>query len=272
MAANVSWTNCTSRRQIWRVEAKYKADPRLYACANLGQGDCLVHPEQSAIRIPKQPQRPGGPGRHATPDPLHRSETARGPGGDHREQFLAPDGCEPRPILRGRTRSPQLLVGPCRSTGSCRRWARVKHCSASSRAIWRRACATDATATGPPSPRNAVGCLHLLAEGVRPGVGVFHFRGDLPLIIDSGEPKASCRESSCWARSGVSGSIFSTSSPFVRWLIASRLAERSMASWPASSYRYRLVMQTRLGVVMRQQFGLRLHNLGKLFPSTCAMR
>ena len=39
--------------------------------------------------------------------------------------------------------------------------------------------------------------------------------------------------SSCWARSGVSGRVLSSASPLLRWLIASTLAERSMARWPA---------------------------------------
>ena len=53
--------------------------------------------------------------------------------------------------------------------------------------------------------------------------------------------------------------------PVVKWVIASRWAERSLACWPALlPIANRLCNETCFRVVMRQQFGLGLGGLWKL--------
>ena len=72
-------------------------------------------------------------------------------------------------------------------------------------------------------------------------------------------------------RSGVSGSVVSTSSPLVRWATASTWAERSWrAARPVASREWPAALSAGLGVVVGQQFGVRLRGLGKLRLSTWA--
>ena len=86
----------------------------------------------------------------------------------------------------------------------------------------------------PPQHREELrGLPHLLAQLARPGIGAFHFRGRQTLGVHQHRAQGDLQASSCWVRSGVSGRVLSSSSPLVRCPIASTLAERWMARWPA---------------------------------------
>ena len=79
----------------------------------------------------------------------------------------------------------------------------------------------------------SAGCPHLLAQRACLCVSVLPLRACQILWPSAAVPRVIYRVSSCCVRSGVSGRVLSTSRPVVRWLMASRLAERSMACWPA---------------------------------------
>ena len=74
---------------------------------------------------------------------------------------------------------------------------------------------------------------HLLTQRAGLGVGVLHLGRCLPFGDLQAAPRAMCRVKACWVCSGVSGRVLSSSIPVVKWLMASRLAERSLACWPA---------------------------------------
>jgi len=77
-------------------------------------------------------------------------------------------------------------------------------------------------------------------------------------------PSVIWRASSWCARSPVSGRAVSTSRPRVTWPTASTLAERCRARSPAAASRVWPAHSSRLGVVVRQHFGLRLDSLREL--------
>ena len=67
----------------------------------------------------------------------------------------------------------------------------------------------------------------LSAEFQRPGVGRLHFWGSSALGRLMSRAESDPQSNSCWARSGVSGRVWSNSSPLVRWADASWYADRS---------------------------------------------
>ena len=89
----------------------------------------------------------------------------------------------------------------------------------------------------PPQPKQDRDKLwrlaHLLTQRTCLGVGVLHLGRCVPFGICRAAPRAMYRVKACWVRSGVSGRVLSSSIPVVKWLMASRLAERSLACWPA---------------------------------------
>ena len=87
----------------------------------------------------------------------------------------------------------------------------------------------------PPQHREELrGFPHLLAQLPCPGVDALRLPGRVnPLVYINAVPRVIWKSSSCCVRSGVSGRVVSSSSPLVRCPMASRLAERWMARWPA---------------------------------------
>ena len=84
----------------------------------------------------------------------------------------------------------------------------------------------------PPLPKQDWDKLwrtHLLTQRACLGVGVLHLGCSCPLVISRAAPRAMCRVTACWVCADVSGSVFSSSMPVVKWLTASRSAERSLA-------------------------------------------
>ena len=173
----------------------------------LGQGESLLAAGQRLVRIPEEPE-----GRAAIIDNTLQSR------GHCRAQYgysaaEAQRAASPVPGGAGRRRArpkqagPQDMVGPSRRSGSCTRWARLRHCSpapASSDIRPRLIQRPQA-----PQHREELRCLpHLLTQLARSGIGRSTSGAAWPLVTSNAAPRVICSVSSCWMRSGVSGRSF----------------------------------------------------------------
>ena len=134
---------------------------------------------QGLVWIAKIPQGPGCIARGTTlRGPPHRKGKSGAAGiveGNSLLQVRSGRGQLPKPEQG----CPQRMVGLQRRAGSCTRWARLRSCSASSRAVCN---SPRIMIKNPQSPQHweELRCLaHLLAQLPRPGVGSFHFWGSI---------------------------------------------------------------------------------------------